>query len=103
MRACAFIVLAACGGSLVEPPPMMMPADAGDPEWEALLDLTLPANAAPPADTTNRVADDAAAAAWGQALFFDTSFSGTLLESDNDGRHNGVGMQGQTNKVSCAS
>ncbi len=70
----------------------------------ALLSLsparTLPA---PPADPSNEVADDPAAAALGQILFFDPGFSGALLESDNDGQHNGVGMQGETGKVSCAS
>jgi cytochrome c peroxidase len=58
---------------------------------------------APPADSSNQYADNAAAAALGHKLFFDTGFSGVLLESDNEGTHGGVGLQGETGKVSCAS
>jgi cytochrome c peroxidase len=61
---------------------------------------TLPA---PPVDASNRFADTPAAAVLGQKLFFDPGFSGMLLESDNDNTHGGVGLQGQTGKVSCAS
>jgi hypothetical protein len=61
---------------------------------------TLPA---PPVDSSNEVADSAAAAAMGHKLFFDTGFSGVLLESDNDNTHGGVGLQGEIGKVSCAS
>ncbi len=61
---------------------------------------TLPA---PPVDSSNLFADNAAAATFGQKLFFDTGFSGVLLESDNDSQHGGVGLQGETGKVSCAS
>jgi cytochrome c peroxidase len=57
----------------------------------------------PPVDLSNQVADDPAAAALGHKLFFDTGFSGVLLESDNDNTHGGVGLQGDTGKVSCAS
>ena len=38
---------------------------------EALLDLSPEVPVPLPADPSNRVADDARAAAWGQALFFD--------------------------------
>lgn len=58
---------------------------------------------APPVDQSNQVADSAAAAVMGQKLFFDTGFSGILLESDNDNTHGGVGLQGESGKVSCAS
>jgi len=58
---------------------------------------------APPIDQSNQVADNAAAAAMGQKLFFDTGFSGVLLESDNDNTHGGVGLQGENGKISCAS
>lgn len=58
---------------------------------------------APPADASNRFADDPAAAALGHRLFFDPGFSGRLLDSDNDGGHGGVGLQGESGKVSCAS
>jgi cytochrome c peroxidase len=50
-----------------------------------------------PADTTNQYADNAAAAAFGQRLFFDKKFSGAL-KADND-----LGTTGQTGKVSCAT
>ena len=80
------------------------PGLIGDEAWAELMKLspsaTLPA---PPADVSNHVADDPAAAALGQALFFDPLFSGPLLDSDNDGFHEGVGMQGEPGKVSCAS
>ena len=49
---------------------------------EALSPAVLPP---PPADVSNRHADDARAAALGQALFFDPSVSGPLLDLDNDG------------------
>jgi cytochrome c peroxidase len=58
---------------------------------------------APPSDSSNQYADDPAAADLGHRLFFDAQFSGPLLESDNDGMHGGVGLQGATGKVSCAS
>jgi cytochrome c peroxidase len=59
-------------------------------------------DAAPPADPSNRVADDPAARAFGQRLFFDPSFSGRLLEGDNDGSTPTLGNRGEAGKVSCA-
>src|SRR5206468_5203634 len=56
----------------------------------------------PPADPSDRVADDPAARAFGQRLFFDPSFSGRLLEGDNDGSSAALGMRGQAGRVSCA-
>ncbi len=80
------------------------PALIGAEAWAELMKLspsaTLPA---PPVDASNDVADDPEAAALGHALFFDPLFSGPLLDSDNDGFHEGVGMQGESGKVSCAS
>ncbi|HEY5936510.1 MAG TPA: cytochrome c peroxidase [Kofleriaceae bacterium] len=55
-----------------------------------------------PADTTNAFANDAAAAALGQKLFFDKSYSGALAIADN-GTNGGLGKVGDTGKVSCAS
>jgi len=55
-----------------------------------------------PPDSTNRFADNPEAAALGQRLFFDRSFSGALLDGDNDGSPNALGTQGQTGKISCA-
>ncbi|HYQ14370.1 MAG TPA: cytochrome c peroxidase [Polyangiaceae bacterium] len=56
----------------------------------------------PPADPSNRVADDAQAQRFGQRLFFDASFSGRLLEGDNDGTNATLGKQGDAGRVSCA-
>lgn len=56
----------------------------------------------PPADPSNRVADAPAARAFGQRLFFDTRFSGRLLEGDNDGSVPTLGMRGDAGKISCA-
>lgn len=60
-------------------------------------------DAPPPADPSNRVADDADAALFGQRLFFDASFAGRLLEGDNDGTVGTLGAQGESGRVSCAS
>ena len=56
-----------------------------------------------PSDPSNRFADDDAAARLGQRLFFDPSFSGPLLDHDNDGGESALGKVGQTGKVACAS
>ncbi|HEY5946402.1 MAG TPA: cytochrome c peroxidase [Kofleriaceae bacterium] len=55
-----------------------------------------------PADPTNAYADSAAAARLGQMLFFDKSYSGALVVAD-DGTNGGLGIVGDTGKVSCAS
>ena len=74
-------------------------ADSGiDPAQLAMLS-PLPAV---PADPTNAVADNALAAALGQMLFFDKSFSGPLAVGD-DGVNGGLGAVGDVGKVSCAS
>lgn len=56
----------------------------------------------PPPDPSNRVADDPSARAFGKTLFFDPSFSGPLLEGDNDGGPATLGLRGQAGRVSCA-
>jgi cytochrome c peroxidase len=56
----------------------------------------------PPRDVTNSFADDPAAAVFGQALFYDRSFSGPLLDTDNDGSPQTLGVAGQTGRVACA-
>jgi cytochrome c peroxidase len=53
-------------------------------------------------DVSNRYADDPKAAALGQKLFFDRDFSGALLDLDDDGGPNALGVRGDTGKVSCA-
>jgi cytochrome c peroxidase len=59
-------------------------------------------DAAPPIDPSDRVADDADAARFGQRLFFDPALSGRLLEGDNDGTSATLGSQGDAGRVSCA-
>lgn len=56
----------------------------------------------PPADPSNRVADDEAAARFGQRLFYEPAFSGALLEGDNDGTVGTLGARGESGKVSCS-
>ena len=71
-------------------------------EMTALQALSPDPLPAPPPDVTNRFADDPSAAAFGQMLFFDPSFSGPLLDSDNDGSSSTLGVAGQTGRVACA-
>ncbi|HEY4177157.1 MAG TPA: cytochrome c peroxidase [Kofleriaceae bacterium] len=58
---------------------------------------------AAPADLSNRYGDDATAAALGQKLFFDTRFSGRLLDPDNGALAGSLGPVGTPGLVSCAS
>jgi len=83
---------------------MLVPACDGlsPTERQALLVLSPPSLPAPPADVTNRYADDAAAAALGKTWFFETGFSGALLDGDNDGGVHALGNKGDTGKVACA-
>ena len=53
-----------------------------------------------PADTTNRYADNPAAATLGQRFFFDRASSGPLGQSGVSG---GLGMLNETGKVACSS
>jgi cytochrome c peroxidase len=71
-------------------------------ELDALGTLSPTTLPAPPEDASNRFADDPAAQAFGQRLFFETGFSGKLLDGDNDGTDNALGNRGETGKVSCA-
>lgn len=59
-------------------------------------------DAPPPADPSNFVADEPLARELGQRLFFDPSFSGTLLDGDNDGGPSSLGKVGDWGRVSCA-
>lgn len=69
-------------------------------EWEAVQTLSpLPDL---PADTTNKHADDPAAAKLGQRLFHEKGFSGPLAVGD-DGSNGGLGQAGEEGKVACAS
>jgi len=60
-------------------------------------------SSAPPADPSNAFADDPAARALGQRLFFDPALSGRLLSKDNDGSAPTLGLRGEAGRVSCAS
>ena len=55
-------------------------------EWTALLSLSPVTLPPPPADVTNAKADDPAAAALGQMLFYTPLFAGPLLDGENDGK-----------------
>jgi cytochrome c peroxidase len=121
----AVAALAACGGrhraqrpakienaGLVEPapassapaPPVMDDPDPVlAPETLAALRLHAPSPLPPPpADASNRFADDARAALFGRRLFFDPRFSGKLIDGDNDGSVRALGKKGETGKVACA-
>ncbi len=76
--------------------------DGFTPEEWAKIQTHSPLPALPP-DTTNMYADNAAAATLGQRLFFDTAFSGPVLQAD-DGTGNGaLGAVGDRGKIACAS
>jgi cytochrome c peroxidase len=90
-----------CGGGGAK-----TPADDPDPvftpdEMSALAALRYD-DGPPPADPSNRVADDPGARAFGQRLFFEPAFSGRLLEGDNDGTTGTLGQKGDAGKVSCS-
>jgi cytochrome c peroxidase len=72
-------------------------------ELDALRALAPSPLPSPPEDGSNRFAEDPAAQAFGQKLFFETAFSGRLLDGDNDGTPSALGNVGDTGKVSCAS
>ncbi len=114
MRLVALVTcLAACGSSSANKPdapvsidapaPIDAPVDpnALTPEEMAQVAQLSPLPAVP-ADSTNAYADNAGAAALGQMLFFDKSYSGALAVGD-DGTNGGLGMVGDTGKVACAS
>src|SRR5262245_53912329 len=78
--------------------------DTGTPSIDpAFAALSAPNWWLPPRDVTNNYADNRDAARLGQQFFFDTGFSGPLLDTDNDGTAGSVGHVGETGKVSCAS
>jgi cytochrome c peroxidase len=112
MRAIACAILcAAC-----EPAPAPIDggpdADAGEPietrpvfsdaEWEILRALSPARLPSAPPDASNLYADDDEAAAFGRVLFEDPGFSGALLDADNDGSSNTLGVRGETGRVACS-
>jgi cytochrome c peroxidase len=56
----------------------------------------------PPADPTNRYVEDPAAAELGKKFFFESRFSGPLLDESNNGLTGTLGMKGEAGKVACA-
>ena len=106
------LALIACGGNdQPQQPDAHVAADAAPSPDGPSDPLTGPERAAihllsplpaVPADTTNAFANSAQAAALGQRLFFDKSYTGALAVGD-DGTNGGLGMVGETGKVSCAS
>lgn len=90
---CAAFVIAGCTGG--GPPDGFTTT-----EWDTVKGMSpLPAV---PADPTNKHADSAAAAKFGQKMFFEKGYSGALKVAD-DGSNGGLGMLGETGKVACAS
>jgi cytochrome c peroxidase len=102
------ILLAACGAAS---PGTGLSDDAGaddgkpsftSAELASLAALSPSKLPSPGPDISNRFADDAKAAAFGQKFFFETRFSGRLLDGDDNGGPHTLGAQGQTGKVACA-
>lgn len=73
-----------------------------DAEWATVLELSPAALPPSPPDVSNHYADNPAAAALGERLFFEKGFSGKLLDIDNDGSPKSLGVRGQSGKVACA-
>jgi cytochrome c peroxidase len=67
-----------------------------DEEWEIIEQFAL--TGGPPPNSTNNFADDPAAAALGQQLFFERAYSKELKFAGS-----GLGEVGESGKVSCAS
>jgi cytochrome c peroxidase len=88
-------------GGCSEDPGRVADADDFTPaEWKKL--RTLGPLGLPPPDPTNRFADDDRAAALGQRIFFEASYSGPLTVGD-DGENGSLGSVGDKGKVACAS
>jgi cytochrome c peroxidase len=87
------------GSSPAEPDPEPVFTEE---EWDALRELSPEVLPGPPPDISNRFADDPAAAAFGQRLFFEPRFAGPLLDTDNDGSVQALGKVGDTGRVACS-
>jgi cytochrome c peroxidase len=106
----ALWLLSGCGqgacaqGASACAPPVTEPQGGGpNSEARALLKpLALPKTQVLPSDPTNRFADDPRAADLGKRFFFETRFSGPLLDEANNGTTGTLGRAGETGKVSCA-
>jgi cytochrome c peroxidase len=91
-------------GADAEPAADLGGADSGSPlsDSERAAIAALSPLGPLPADPTNRYADDPRAAALGQRLFFDATYSGPLAVGD-DGSNGGLGTMGQAGRISCRS
>jgi cytochrome c peroxidase len=94
---CGVLLLAACGGGN-EPKPGTV--DFSTAEWEIVETLSPVPDV--PANPTNVHADDPAAAAFGQKIFFEKRYAGALVVGD-DGSNGGLGAVGEKGAVACAS
>jgi cytochrome c peroxidase len=99
---CAFVgtlVAAGCAGpaGMTEDDPL---DGFSELEWERI--AALGPMVGPPANPTNRFADDSRAAALGQRIFFERGYAGPLVVGD-DGTNHGLGAAGDRGKVACAS
>jgi cytochrome c peroxidase len=92
----------ATSGGRNEPSGGRSGASSGGDEWEILRELAPASLPPPPPDVSNRYADDAAAAAFGEKLFLDPGYSGKMLDLDNDGSSRSLGVRGQSGKVACS-
>lgn len=104
-----WLALSACGGGghsspeqTDKPPPTVQPATVDEGTLRVLNSLRYNEHEAPPADPSNRVAEDPMAAHFGQTLFFDPRLSGPLIDGDNDGGPHALGNAGEAGRVSCA-
>jgi len=96
------LALWACIASACAPTSEVGPAGVPAELVPRLRALVLDEDAAPRPDVTNAYADDPAAARLGQRLFFDTRFSGPLLDGDDNGNVGTLGVRGEAGRVSCA-
>jgi len=90
----------ACGGSGGKVSVGPQQTDPERARLEALSPAVLPP---PPADPTNAFLNKPGIAEFGKKLFFDTRFSGPLLDEANNGEPGTLGLQGETGKVACVS
>jgi cytochrome c peroxidase len=111
--ALATVAAAACGGAGsggTARPTSGVDSDAGvqatvkfsAAETAALAALAPAQLPAPGPDISNQYADDPKVAAFGQKLFFEPRFSGELLDGDDDGSPQSLGVKGQAGAVACA-
>jgi cytochrome c peroxidase len=98
----------ACGHASPSERESTLPSDLTPDEIAALQDLAMAKAPPAPGDPTNAVLADAAklpaAQALGHRFFFDTRFSGPLLDPDHKAHVSGaLGDKGQAGAIACAS